>query len=206
MEKWLAAGILTMSDLRTNIPPHDGPGLAMRLPQGSIDEIIGLLKILTRVAFAQRVNLADLSDTVRYDQEKLLSLLELLGILGFAEVSGGVVRLTRAGRLYARASDHERKTVFAGQLAQRIPLAAYVRDVLEADPAHRLALSAMLVNLQQRFAIVDAGAAMRTVIAWARYAGFFFYDDLSGLLSLEQSARAHHPPQRTHESNGDTTP
>src|SRR5260221_2833308 len=162
-----------MSDLRTDLPPHDGSGLAMRLPQGSIDEIPGLLKILARVAFAQRVSLADLSDTVRYDQEKLLNLLKRLGILGFAEVSVGAVRLTRAGRLYARASDHERRTVFAGQLAQRIPLAAYVRDVLEAHPAHRLALTTMLVDLQQRFALADAGAAMRTVIAWARYAGFF---------------------------------
>jgi NitT/TauT family transport system ATP-binding protein len=195
-----------MSELGTDIPTHDVSGLAMRLPQGSIDEIIGLLKILARLAFAQRLSLADLSDTVRYDQERLLSVLELLGILGFAEVSGGAVRLTRAGRLYARASDHERKTVFAGQLAQRIPLAAYVRDVLEAHPAHRLALCTMLVDLQQRFAIADADVAMRTVIAWARYAGFFFYDELSGLLSLEQSALARHPPQRMPTPDGGATP
>ena len=176
-----------MSELRTDIPTHDGSGLAMRLPQVSVDEITGLLKILARVAFAQRISLAGLADTVRYDQDRLLNLLGLLGILGFAEVSGGAVRLTRTGRLYARASDHERKTVFAGQLARRIPLAAYVRDVLEADPAHHLALSTMLIDLQQRFALADAGAAMRTVIAWARYAGLFFYDEVSGLLWLEQS-------------------
>jgi NitT/TauT family transport system ATP-binding protein len=195
-----------MTDLRTDLPTQDGSELAMRLPQGSIDEIIGLLKILARLASAQRVSLADLSDTVRYDQERLLSLLELLGILGFAEVSGGAVRLTRAGRFYARASDHERKTVFAGQLGQRVPLAAYVRDALAAHPAHRIALSTMLVDVQQRFAIADADVAMRTVIAWARYAGFFFYDELSGLLSLEQSALAHHPPRRMPMPDGGATP
>lgn len=154
-------------------------------PLATPDEIVGLLRIVARISGGRRIGVAELADALSYDHEKLLSLLELLRILGFGELAGGTVKLSLMGRRYARARDRERKVIFGDQLMRRLPLIVHLMRELEARPERPPTLGEILADLPLAWPAEDLVAALRQVIAWGRYAGLFDFDEETGRLSLK---------------------
>lgn len=166
------------------------PGVLLDFPEASVDEIVGLLKILVRLSYGRRIALSELADAIAYDDERLLALLQLLETLGFSVMSDGWVKLTRVGRTYATSADQVRRLIFADQLAKRIPIMAYVRGLVERHPGGSITLAELQAHLQERCLEVDIAPTLRRVIAWARYAGLFYFDPRTGLVSLGRPAIA----------------
>jgi NitT/TauT family transport system ATP-binding protein len=171
---------MTLSELKRS----DRQELSLDLPEASTDEIVGLLKVLVRLSYGRRIGLSELAEAITYDDERLLVLLQLLDMLDFSVMSNGWVKLTRVGRTYATSADHARRVIFANQLAKRIPVMAYVRGLLEGHSAGAVALDELRADLQARYPDADIAPTLRRVIAWARYAGLFYFDQRTGLVSL----------------------
>jgi len=105
-------------------------------------------------------------------------------MLGFAELREGSLRLTAAGRALAGASIQSRSRLFAEHLLRSVPLAAYIRRVLEDRPSHQAPRSRFLEELEDHLSRVEAEHTLTAVTEWGRYGEVFAYDNKQRLFAL----------------------
>ncbi len=160
-------------------------GIAYRLPPASIQQLMGLLDTLVADPFNGRADLPHLAETIDLAVDDLFPLLETLQILGFAQVGGGDIEATAAGRAIAEADMLKRKQIFAEHLLRYVPLIAHIRRVLDERPGHSAPGARFLSELEDHLSEEDASEVFDTVVNWARYAELFAYDYDRAVLSLE---------------------
>jgi NitT/TauT family transport system ATP-binding protein len=163
-------------------PPID---LGYRLPEASVDEITGLLEILTAPENNGKMDLPDVADILMLDIDELFPLTELLEILHFAKVSKGDITITDAGKAFVDSDIQERKKIFLEHIKSYVPIARYIYDQLTRHPRHRALEEHFLSLLEDYLSEKEASRVLRTVIEWGRYAELFAYDYNAGVLSLE---------------------
>lgn len=156
-----------------------------RLPRVQISELTGLLEALIAPDYAGKVELAQLAEELLLGIDDLFPLTEALEILRFATVFDGSIALTEIGRRFAEADILQRKKIFAGQLLNFVPLARYVRQVLDERSRHRASEDRFLEELEAHLTTEAAEEVLKVVIDWGRYAELFAYDYNKGMLSLE---------------------
>lgn len=158
-------------------------GLGYRLPDVDPSEISGLIETMT--SFENRIDLPDLADELAMNVDDLFPILEMLEVLGFAEILEGDVHLRELGKQFSEADLQERKQLFAQRLLEKIPLARYIRRVLDEKVGHRVSEERFLTKLEDYLSEEEAERVLRTMIDWGRYAEIFAYDFKTGFLSLE---------------------
>jgi len=163
----------------------DTLSMQYRLPDASIQQLVGLLDALTASPFNGRADLPHLADNENLTTDDLMVLIEALQLLGFAQVGGGDIEATPVGRSFADADLQRRKQIFAEQLVNNIPLAAHIRKVLDERPWHSAREGRFLAELEDHLSEEEAQRVLETVINWGRYAELFAYDYDRGVLSLE---------------------
>lgn len=157
-----------------------------RLPDVEISEITGLLDKLNEPEYCdKKVDLPILADELHLDIDDLFPITEALEILRFAQVSKGDIELNAAGKAFADADILERKKIFASHLLSYVPLARYIRRILDERPEHRATEERFLSELEDYLSEDAAKEVQRIVIEWGRYAEIFAYDYNTGQLSLE---------------------
>jgi NitT/TauT family transport system ATP-binding protein len=179
--------------LLTTQPGRDGRrgarpepiGLGYRLPDAAVQQLSGLIERLTEPPYNGRADLPHLADEENLVVDELFPLIEFMQILGWAQVSGGDIDLTPAGRAYADAEMLPRKQMFADALLKHVPLAAHIRRVLDERPGHRAPAARFLRELEDHLSEEEAERVMETVINWGRHAEIFAYDYDDEVLSLE---------------------
>ncbi len=160
--------------------------LGYRLPNVQISEITGLLDMLIEPAYRdKKVDLPILADEAHLNIDDLFPITESLEILRFAQVSKGDIELNAAGKAFAEADILERKKIFANHLLSYIPLAHYIRRILDERPEHRASEDRFLNEIEDYLSEDAAKQVLRVVIEWGRYAEIFAYDYNTGQLSLE---------------------
>ncbi|KTC98658.1 AAA-associated domain-containing protein [Legionella erythra] len=158
-------------------------GLGYRLPDVEPSELSGLIETMT--SFEERIDLPELADELMMNIDDLFPILETLEILGFARVSDGDIQLSDLGKQFSEADLQERKTLFARRLLENVPLARYIRRVLDEKVGHRVSEERFLSKLEDYLSEKEAERVLRTMIDWGRYAEIFAYDFNTGILSLE---------------------
>jgi NitT/TauT family transport system ATP-binding protein len=158
-------------------------GLGYRLPDVEPSELTGLIETMT--SFEERIDLPELADELMMNIDDLFPILETLEILGFAKVSAGDIQLSDLGKQFSEADLQERKQLFAERLLEKVPLARYIRRVLDEKPGHRVSEERFLSKLEDYLSDKEADRVLRTMIDWGRYAEIFAYDFNTGILSLE---------------------
>ncbi len=179
--------------LLTTVPGRDGRrgvkpapiGTGYRLPDAPVQQLSGLVDTLKEPPYGGRADLPQLADGENLVMDELFPLIELLQLLGWANVSGGDIELTAEGRLYAAADMLSRKQMFAAALLQHVPLAAHIRRVLDERPGHRAPAARFLRELEDHLSEEEAERVLETVINWGRHAEIFAYDYDDEVLSLE---------------------
>jgi len=179
--------------LLTTVPGREGRrgakpepiGLGYRLPDAAVQQVSGLIERLTEEPYFGRADLPHLADEENLVMDELFPLIELLQLLGMANVSGGDIELTTPGRAYAEAEMDERKQMFADALLKNVPLAAHIRRVLDERPGHRAPAARFLRELEDHLSEEEAQRVLDTVINWGRHAEIFAYDYDDEVLSLE---------------------
>ncbi|MCE3045165.1 MULTISPECIES: AAA-associated domain-containing protein [Legionella] len=158
-------------------------GLGYRLPDVEPSELSGLIDTLQ--TYEERIDLPELADELMMNIDDLFPLLETLEILGFAKVSDGDIQLTELGNQYSEADLQERKKIFARRLLDKVPLARYIRRILDEKFGHRVSEERFLSKLEDYLSEKEAERVLKTMIDWGRYAEIFAYDFNTGILSLE---------------------
>jgi len=155
------------------------------LPRVSANLLSGLLETVAGQPYNGKADLPVLGDELHMEVDDLFPVAESLQMLRFAEIEGGDIRLTDAGRQFADAAIDDRKRLFQRQLLAYVPLAAHIRRVLQDRANHAAPKSRFLDELEDHMITESAEQTLRAVVAWARYAEAFAYDDDSGTFSLE---------------------
>lgn len=158
-------------------------GLGYRLPDVDPSELSGLIETLK--SFKASVDLPELADELMMNVDDLFPILETLEILGFANISEGDIKLSDLGKEFSSADLQTRKLLFAQNLIEKVPLARYIRRVLDEKPSHRISEERFLTKLEDYLSDNEADRVLRTMIDWGRYAEIFAYDFKTGFLSLE---------------------
>ncbi len=157
--------------------------LGYRLPDVEPSELSGLIE--TMKSFENRIDLPDLADELLMNVDDLFPILETLEVLGFAEIFEGDVHLSELGKQFSEADLQQRKQLFAKRLLEKVPLARYIRRVLDEKTGHRVSEERFLTKLEDYLTEDEAERVLRTMIDWGRYAELFAYDFKTGFLSLE---------------------
>lgn len=163
-------------------------GLGYRLPEVEPSELSGLIETMT--SFENRIDLPELADELMMNVDDLFPILETLEVLGFAEIFEGDVHLSELGKQFSEADLQERKLLFAKRLLEKVPLARYIRRILDEKVDHRVSEERFLSKLEDYFSEKEAERVLRTMIDWGRYAEIFAYDFKTGFLSLENPGNA----------------
>jgi NitT/TauT family transport system ATP-binding protein len=158
-------------------------GLGYRLPDVEPSELSGLIE--TMKSFEDKIDLPELADELMMNVDDLFPILETLEILGFAQVSEGDIHLTELGKQFSEADLQKRKQLFAERLLEKVPLAKYIRKVLDEKVGHRVSEERFLSKLEDFLSEKAAERVLKTMIDWGRYAEIFAYDFNTGILSLE---------------------
>ncbi len=182
-----------VSTLLTPAPGRDGRrgakpepiGLGYRLPDAAVQQLSALVERLTEPPYNGRADLPHLADEENLDVDELFPLIEMLHLLGLANVSGGDIELTPVGHVYADADMLARKPMFADAVLKHVPLAAHIRRVLDERPGHRAPAARFLRELEDHLSEEEAQRVLDTVINWGRHAEIFAFDYDSEVLSLE---------------------
>jgi len=170
---------------RAERPRGLGIGIGMILPPVSTNLIAGLLEALAGAPYNGKADLPVIAHALHMEIDDLFPVAETLQLLCFAEIEGGDIRLTQDGRRFAEAETDARKRLFAQHLMAHVPLAAHIRRVLDERPSHRAPLSRFAEELEDHMTAQAAGATLRAVTGWGRYAEVFAYDDHTRTFSLE---------------------
>ncbi len=162
-----------------------GTGIAMLLPAVSTNAMAGMLEEIASPRFRSKASLSALADEAAMEADKLFPVAETLQLLRFAELEGADIRLTPAGRRYVAAEVDERKQLFAQHLLNYVPLAGHIRKVLEERPGKAAPARRFRDELEDHMSDAYADEALKTVIAWGRYAEVFAYHEDTDRFSLE---------------------
>ena len=157
--------------------------LGYRLPDVEPSELTGLIETIT--SFDEKIDLPMLADELMMNVDDLFPIIETLEILDFAEIQEGGIHLTDLGREFADADLQARKHLFAQRLLDKVPLARYIRRVLDEKPDNRVSEERFLTKLEDYLSEEESSRVLRTMIDWGRYAEIFAYDFKTGFLSLE---------------------
>ncbi len=161
-------------------------GFGYKLPNVQVSEIAGLLDMLVKPEYlGKRIDLPVLADELYLEVDDLFPITETLEILRFARVLGGDIELNDIGKAFADADILERKKIFAKQLLKTVPLAYYIRRVLDERPEHVASVDRFLGELEDYLSKEAAEETLKVVIEWGRYAEILAYDYNKGELSLE---------------------
>ena len=120
--------------------------------------------------------------------DELFPVAETLQLLRFAELEGGDLKLTEAGRDFCNAGQDDRKRIFARQLLTFVPLAAHVRRILDERTSHVARKSRFIDELEDFMTEESAEQTLRAIVSWGRYAEVFAYEDESARFTLENPA------------------
>jgi NitT/TauT family transport system ATP-binding protein len=166
-------------------------GLGYRLPDVEPSELSGLIETIS--SFENQMDLPELADELMMDVDALFPIIETLEILGFAEIVGGDIRLKDLGKAFYAADLQARKQLFAQRLLEAVPIARYIRRILDEKPGHRVSEERFLSKLEDYLSEQESERVLKTMIDWGRYAEIFAYDVKTGILSLENPGISHEP-------------
>ncbi len=162
-----------------------GAGMYDKLPRVSPNQLAGLIEALVAAPYHGHADLPVLDQALGLGTEEVLHLVEVLRLLRFADVEAGDINLTVIGKAFADADTHKRKQIFAEQLMQNVPLAAYIYRVLQDRPGNQAPHVRFLTQLEDHMTEEEADEALTAVTSWGRYAELFAYNDNSEIFSLE---------------------
>jgi NitT/TauT family transport system ATP-binding protein len=162
-----------------------GTGISMSLPAVSTNELAGLIEKIHGAPYNGKADLPAIAADLQLEVDELFPIAETLQLLRFAELEGGDVSLTAAGRKFAESEVDDRKREFATQLATYVPLAAHIRRVLDDRPSHQAPARRFRDELEDQMSEDYAAETVRAVTSWARYAEYFAYDEETDMFSLE---------------------
>ena len=147
-----------------------------RLPQTDVGRIESVLDLVAEAPFNGRADLPQLAEEAELPDEELFPTYEALALLGLATVEQGDIALTPLGQRYAEAEHTLRQEIFGQQLLTHVPLAARIRQRLEAEVSGTLGEGPFIEILEEFMKADEAKRVLEVAIEWGRYGEVYEYD------------------------------
>ena len=93
-----------------------GAGIDLLLPRVSANTMSGLIEAVAGKPYDGKADLPVIASALQMEVDDLFPVAEALQVLRFAEIEGGDIRLTNAGKQFAEAGVDDRKKLFQRQL------------------------------------------------------------------------------------------
>ncbi|HEY4162720.1 MAG TPA: nitrate/sulfonate/bicarbonate ABC transporter ATP-binding protein [Dongiaceae bacterium] len=155
------------------------------LPRVSTNLLAGMTEEVAKEPYRGHADLPEIAERLQLEIDELFPVAETLQMLRLAELEGGDIRLTEAGKHFAESDVAGKKRIFAQNLIAHLPLAAHIRHVLDERPNHEAPRSRFSEELEDHMTPEAAEMTLRTVINWGRFAEVFAYDDDGQRFTLE---------------------
>ena len=167
-------------------PAAAGPGTLgdSPLPQATVDGLSGLAEILLGRHDGE-ADLPDLADNLGLEVDDLLPLVDALVLLGFAELSGERLVLSRGGQIFAGASIQDSKEIFARASLDRAPLVRTIYRALRGSLDGTLPAGFFTDVLRTSYGEDEASRQLDVAVNWGRYAELYAYDATRGQIIRE---------------------
>jgi len=180
------AGQTQTEELEFGTAPGE-PGHVRRLPDVSIDDLVGLLDYLDE-SEQERADIYRVAEDLKVESDDLLRLSEAAELLGFAQLAQGDILLAPLGEAFAEATILARKEIFAARL-RRLPIFRWLIEQLREEEDHRLDYDTAFAELEQNMSSVDAERQLDIITRWGRYAELFSYQASTSTFSLETESK-----------------
>jgi len=168
-------GLLTGRDTTKPQPePEKATPTAHPLPDATVGGLAGLVELV--YANGRRADLPEIADTLNFEIDDLLPLVDAAAMLGFVTVANGDITLTDIGIRYTTADIQESKKIFAEQARHRAPLVRTICKGLAGSQDGKLRAGFFLDLLRRGFSAEDARRQLDLAIDWGRYAELYDYD------------------------------
>ena len=106
-------------------------------------------------------------------------------LLGFAELSGERLTLSRGGRIFAGASIQDSKEIFARASLDRAPLVRTIYRALRGSLDGNLPVGFFTDILRTHVGEDEAARQLDVAVNWGRYAELYAYDATRGQIIRE---------------------
>jgi NitT/TauT family transport system ATP-binding protein len=168
-------GLLTGRDTTKPQPePEKATPTAHPLPDATVGGLAGLVELV--YANGRRADLPEIADTLNFEIDDLLPLVDAAAMLGLVTVANGDITLTDIGIRYTTADIQESKKIFAEQARHRAPLVRTICKGLAGSQDGKLRAGFFLDLLRRGFSAEDARRQLDLAIDWGRYAELYDYD------------------------------
>ena len=163
-------------------------GVVQLLAQVSTNRLSGFIDTLASPPYDGQAALATIAAPLALEINDLFPIAEALHRLELAELKDGAIRLTAAGKLFARSDIEERKRLFREHLLRFVPLVAHIRRILDERETHEAPRERFEFELQDHLNSADTEKTLLAAIGWGRYAELFSYDDQTRTFALTPAA------------------
>jgi NitT/TauT family transport system ATP-binding protein len=180
-------GLMTMRPVQEAAGAASAVHTGYRLPETDVSRIEGVLDLLADAPFNGRADLPQLAEETELPDDELFPTYEALTLLGLALIEKGDIALTPMGRRYVEAEQAQRQEMFGQQLLTHVPLAAHIRQMLEAEASGSLPEKPFIELLEEFLKADEAKAVLEIAIEWGRYGEIYEYDFHTGRLKLPDS-------------------
>ena len=154
-----------------------GTGIGMVLPHVSTNSLAGLIEAIAAEPFKGKADLPELADELQFEVDELFPIAETLQLFRFAELEGGDIRLTAAGRRFAISDTDARKRLFGQHLLRYVPLATHIRRVLDDRPSHAAPATRFRDELHDHMSEEYSAETLKAVTQWGRYGEAYAFDE-----------------------------
>ncbi|MGA2831315.1 MAG: AAA-associated domain-containing protein, partial [Streptosporangiaceae bacterium] len=170
------------------------------LPQATVDGLSGLAEVLLG-RHDGAADLPDLADNLGLEVDDLLPLVDALVLLGFAELHGERLTLSRHGtarhgtarhgtarhgKIFAGASIQDGKEIFARAALDRAPLVRTIYRALRGSLDGNLPAGFFTDILRTHVGEDEAARQLDVAVNWGRYAELYAYDATRGQIIREE--------------------
>lgn len=159
--------------------------ITRHLPMVSSNQISGIMDTLNNKIFKGNAKLADLVKNLNIPVLEIMKVAEALHLLKFATFNDDEIKLSKEGKLFAKANLEERKQMFGRHVLMYVPLAAFILNILKERANNEAPDRRFISQIEDHLAPVEATALLKVVIGWGRYGELFAYDDVKKMFSLK---------------------
>ncbi len=178
-----------MTDIEQSKHLHDLVSICSKLPAVSVDQMVGVTRIVSHSPFKGHAPIHKLAATLAFSDQQVVALVDFLRLLDLFEIEDGTVSLTDHGTVFARANMTERRKIFADGLVMRIPIMRRMVDRMALEPTRSVARTRLFADLVPHLNQDDSERLINHVLGWARYADLISVDASDGTVTL----KAKHP-------------
>jgi len=188
--------ILTGESDQPKAPGAKLSPLTNPLPDASVGGMAGLVEIL--YAKGGHDDLADLAESLSFEVDDLMPLIDAARMLGLLEVQGAQVSLTQIGKDWFTADTLTSKDIFACQAVEYAPLVKTITNALASSADGKLSEDFFRSLLSRGYNKDDIEKQLDLAIDWGRYGELFEFEANTRSLLLnpaQQAVSRNTPPQ-----------